>query len=212
MIAKRSRIVSTPTWIRCISIALCSLTFVEVADAYSPVRKRELTIAFDNIRDYPNYDFYLKYGYRENGGYRSLHLKLIERDPIRFTLKEKQISELNEFYLLAVPQNKFIVAPAGKGHTDQWIRLVPEGMLQVGPLLTREGLTFPQNHPRPIRFAVTIDNGKLNAEHINWHTWETITAEIIWLSPFILFAAVVLGLVIRAWQNNRRARLAGSEG
>ena len=202
---------STQIGIRIIGALLLALSFVGFANAYSPVRKRDLTIAFDILRDFPDYDFYLKYGYRENGGYRSFHLKLIEHDPIRFTLKEKQISELNEFYLLAVPHGKDIAAPAGEGHTDQWIRFVPEGMLQVGPLLTREGLTFPQNS-RPIRFTVSISNGKLNAEHINWHTWETITTEIIWLSPLLLFAVVVLGLVIRAWQNNRRARLAGSDG
>ena len=196
---------SMPIWFRTISSVLIALTFVGASEAYSPVKKHDLTIAFDNLRDYPDYDFYLKYGHRENGGYRTLHLKFIGPEPIRLTLREKEISEVTEFYLFAVPRDKQVSAPPGKGHTDEWIRNVPEGTFQVGPLLTRDGLTFPQRRLR-IRFAVTIDNGKLNAEHINWHTLETITAEIIGYLPLALVVAVFVGLVLRAWQNNRRTR------
>lgn len=194
-----------PIWIRTIGGVLIVLTFVGVAEAYSPVRKRELTFAFDNLRDYPDYDFYLKYGYRENGGYRTLHLKRIGPEPIRLTLREKEISEVTEFYLFAVPRDSRVSAPTGKGHTDAWIRAIPEGTLQVGPLLTRDGSTFPQHRPRPIRFAVTIDDRKLNAEHIGWHTWEVILAEIVNCSPFVLFVAVFMCVVLRAWRNRQLA-------
>ncbi len=200
---------STSIWIRTIGNALIALTFVGAAEAYSPVKKHDLTIAFDNVRDYPDYDFYLKYGHRENGGYRTHHLKFIGPEPIRLTLREKEIREVTEFYLFAVPQDRQVSAPKGKGHNDEWIRNVPDGTFQVGPLLTRDGLTFPQRRLR-IRFAVTINNGKLIAEEIGWHTWETITAEIIGYLPLALVVAVFVGLVLRAWQLNRRARLAGS--
>jgi hypothetical protein len=110
-------------------------------------------LRFDNLADYPQFDFYLKYARGPGSPYASPHLVPVQSgEAVRVT---EGSGRTTQFFLLAVPHGE--KPPAPRAGPD-WLREVPAGCLQSGPL---QGIGLGAGYLVPYR--VSIADGALDA-------------------------------------------------
>jgi hypothetical protein len=106
---------------------------------FYPERNLHIQLCFENLDDYPEYDFYLKYGRSQRDPLRKLYLTRVTSG--EFVRLEGEGLQLTPVYLLAVPQGKQPAQPGKhcwKGHhrhAEGWLQFPKlAGALQSAPL------------------------------------------------------------------------------
>jgi hypothetical protein len=141
---------------------------------------------FDNLSDYPDFDFYLKYGHARGNPYAG-HLGTVRSgDPFR---EFEGTGRKTEVYLLAVPHGR---KPPPPRNDHAWFTEVPEGCLQSAPL---EGTN--QEAGALVSYRVRIQDGKLEVtrQSMEWEPGEWVLARPIF-SCFSIHVAVVCVIVV----------------
>jgi hypothetical protein len=96
--------------------------------SFFPESDIDIRVRIENLGDYPNYDFYLKYGISPGNPYVGLHLTKVEANTlIQLEGKGRRITEV---YLLAVPRGQAAVPPQASPNDDKWLRDPQAGALQ----------------------------------------------------------------------------------
>jgi hypothetical protein len=153
------------------------------------------TMRFDNLADYPDFDFFLKYCYGPGNPYGSPYLTPIRAGEV-FRLKGGP-GRRTEVFLLAVPRGQ--QPPVGKDGPDS-LWETPAGCLQSAPL---DGTYAERGWLVPYR--VHIENGKLEAamQPGEWLAGEWSSS---WLQrlPYILVPVALCAAL--GWLGVRLAR------
>lgn len=191
--------------------ALSSLSLASrpaVADI-GPYRPLDIRVRFENLADYPAYDFYLKYGLGRGNPYVSLHLTRAESGAERRL--EGEGNWMTEVYLLAVPhgQQPPPAPPVGTEKGREWLEEVPSGALQSDPLPGKTpGSRLSGGKARkPVSYRVRIDGGRLQVDCTDEQTIEgnnPAGADSWWAVPAGLVACAVLAVGGLVWLSRAR--------
>jgi|SRR5579871_2250079 len=178
-------------WFLLVILAIFGSTGIVHGDAGFPslIDEGSVTLRFENLADYPAYDFYLKYGEGPGNPYADLHqIRIVPGEVIR---PFKGTGRRTSVYLLAVPQGQKPPAPTGGN-----LSAAPDGCLQSGPL---DGTYFGSGYLVPYR--VRIADGKLDVtmQPREWLAGEWSLWWLKFLPCFVVplaFCAALLGMVI----------------
>lgn len=153
-----------------------------------------VTLRFDNLADYPDYDFYLKYGAGNGNPYAGPHLVPVHAgEAVRAFDGSRRRTEI---YLLAVPrgQQQPAVSPS-----HDWITQVPPGCLQSARL---DGTYAGSGYLVP--YDVRIGDGALEAIAqpsellpVEWSSW--------WLKQLPCIAVPIAFCAVLGWLGARIA-------
>ena len=150
---------------------------------------------FENLADYPDFDFYLTYAHGPGNPYGSPHLSRIRSGE---TFRQFEGSGRNGgAMLLAVPKGK---PPPSVARDRDWFEKVPPGYLRSTLL---EGTHLGEGYLVPYR--VRIDKDKLE---VTMQTPEIQPGEmtVSWLKRLPWIAVPVVLCVALAWLGVRMAR------
>jgi hypothetical protein len=100
---------------------------------FGPRPTLNIQVRFENLEDYPRYDFYLKYGLGTGNPSGFFHLTRVH--PATLTLLEGNGSRMTEVYLLAAPRGQSVSPPQGQ-MDNKWLTEAPSGALRSTPLPT----------------------------------------------------------------------------
>ncbi len=95
-------------------------------------RDLNFRVRFENLDDYPAYDFYLKFSLGAGTPYASPHLTKVNSG--RPTQLQGQGNRLTEVYLLAVPHGQEVGRPPTVADGGKWLSDIPSGGLQSDSL------------------------------------------------------------------------------
>lgn len=115
-------------------------------------------VQFNNIDEYPDYDFYLKYRHRDKGP----KLDKVESG------KEMVLAPgyvFGEVFLIAVPRGQALVAP--KEGTQEWLLDAPDGGLQSNRLEGKEGAPLKTGYA--VAYRVQVKDGRLHIHCVDTH-------------------------------------------
>jgi hypothetical protein len=167
----------------------------------------DLTLTFQNLADYPDYDFYLKYG-RSNGNPRSKFFltKVEPNSPTRLAGEGRHRTDI---YLLAMPRGQRISVPEN-GQAD-WLSAVPSNGLQSTPLkgspagdaLGNDSAATYQVKINASQLEVKCTEAKSTASHEG--AWILAVLGVICAAVPIAAGVVVVLLIVRS----KRKRTAG---
>jgi hypothetical protein len=139
---------------------------------FLPERQLQIQLCFENLDDYPEYDFYLKYGRSAHAPLRHLYLTRVSSG--EFVHLEGQGLHLTPVYLLAMPRGQQPSLPDkhcrhGRRGGEHWLKFAPDGGLQSTPLIGPDPaspLVVGVEGSRVV-YRVTIENGQLEATRVS---------------------------------------------
>jgi hypothetical protein len=155
---------------------------------------------FDNLSDYPAYDFYLKYGHGRGNPYASPHLGAVRSgEPFR---NFEGTGRTTPVVLLAVPHGQ--TPPPLREHPD-WYDKAPEGCLQSAHL---EGVHEGAGALVPYR--VRIQDGKLEVtrQPTEWEPREWVLQRPFSSVGLAAVCVLVVWFGVRFLRRAQRARAA----
>ena len=198
---------------RFVSLITCGvglvLAMANDANAYKPATNIDLRIRFENLQDFPEHTFFLKF--RRGSSYeRNESLQLIELKPGSATAIVA--SHIGDVFLLALPRGQKIEVP--EAVSDEWIRFVPPGALQTAALTTvpkgRKLPGHPGDHRRrnsEIVYRVRIDAAAIEATCVDWISFDPPPSnDWIVFAVLAIFAAGVLWFLARSLRQSLRNR------
>jgi hypothetical protein len=103
-----------------------------LADAGLPQPGVTPRFRFENLADYPDYDFYLKYGHGSGNPYASQFVTKV--NPATTVALEGNGSRVTPVVLLAVPHGRLTPEPAGASVATSWVAKSEDGVLQSDPM------------------------------------------------------------------------------
>jgi hypothetical protein len=143
-------------------IVLAALAGRGLADVAIPGQTRKdlvIQIRLENLDEYPQWDFYLKYGLSRGNPYGAHHLTRMHSGVS--TRLEGKGNRLTEVYLLTVPAGQSIRLPTAEWDRD-WLTDLPKGALGQAMLLR-----FQESEDlREYRYRVRIEDGKLHVDKL----------------------------------------------
>jgi hypothetical protein len=150
-------------------------------------------LRFDNLADYPDFDFYLKYARGPGNPYGSPYLAQVRSGEV-FHQFEGSGRKAQEVFLLAVPRGQHPPSPQ-RGH--EWLMEAPPGCLQSSPL---DGTNVEAGYL--VRYRVQVQDGRLEVakQGTDWLLGEWL---LQWLPCFVVPLAACLAA---AWLGVRIAR------
>ncbi|HYV36320.1 MAG TPA: hypothetical protein VE988_11485 [Gemmataceae bacterium] len=185
-----------PVWFAAVvSLAACLTSCSPaVADVigFWPRRDLDVRVRFENLSDYPNHDFYLKYGLGSGNPNAGLHLTRIQPDSV--TRLEGNGSRATELYLLAVPRGQKVEQPPTGPDNRKWLTTSSNGAaLQSWPF---PDMQLEDLNGYTLVFRVRIDQDRLEVTLVRsqapipW-TWIGVAtslgiavAGIVWIRRF----------------------------
>jgi hypothetical protein len=173
----------------------CALTASARADVgFAPRFDLDLHVCFENLDDYPEYDFYLKYGLSRG---RPLPHLLPMRSGV-MTKLEGQGDRFTGAFLLAMPRGTPAPVPADE---KDWLHTVPPGAIQSGLLReVSEGIGSIET-----TYRVRIDGNRLVVEHVGSRS---LGSRICWVGGGICLGVTALAIGLAAiliWLRRSRA-------
>lgn len=137
-----------------------------------------LTLLFENVTDYPNYDFYVKHEADGRPHWGGLLDKVEPGKVIRLTGRR----DLGHVFLIAVPRGQVIEAP--KEHKEGWLHNAPAGGLQSQPLKGDDaGFSLNVYSGYDVAYRVRIEDNRLEVDWVK----SSLSSETIlgWIMLFV---------------------------
>lgn len=129
----------------------------------------EFQVHFENLDDYSNYDFYLKFRTGRGEVVAWPQLKRVKTAGPTHLGRYRWISNV---HLLAVPRGQRVpTPPLDREYGNGWLAKIPEGALQSGPLAGDSSGTplGEQFNGHTIRYRVDITGGRLEVSLVKDH-------------------------------------------
>jgi hypothetical protein len=158
-------------------------------------------LRFDNLDDYPDYDFYLKYGIAQGNPYAGLRLmKLTAASTL--TKLEGEGRRLTLVYLMAVPRGRAVAPPPPLSQDVSWLNAAPEGAIQ-SELRWKDDYQLDNHNGCSAFYRISLDGKQLTA---TWVGGEEPPATSPW--RWAAFAGIALSVIIAViglvWIKRRR--------
>jgi hypothetical protein len=175
-------------------IALLSLPAAARPDAGLPRFNLDIKIRFENLDEYPDHDFYLKYGLSRRNPTDGLRWTKLDSGAL--TQLEGPGDQKTAVFLVALPRGT-PPPPVPKENRQDWLAKAPPGGLQSAAL---QGV----GNGSEITYRAHIDGDTLSAEFVDsvnpfWRTVMLICGSCC-LTVFILGSVVTVFLVWWLWR------------
>ncbi len=172
----------------------------DMAPRIFPEGNLDIHVMFENLGDYPEYDFYLKYGL---GPGRPPALQyyltpMVAATPIRL---EGRGSSMTAVFLCAVPRGKRLPDPPDWRDTKtDWLRSPPEDGLQSEALPTgmENGMVSAHEDGHQIVYRISIEGKRLRTILVA----DTVPGRSAWLAGIGL--SVTLAIPVIVWLRRSR--------
>ena len=169
----------------------------------------DIRVVFENLDDYPAYDFYLKYGLANGNPYGAWHLTRVY--PAAVTVLEGEGRRLTSVHLLAVPHGQTVPAPPPPPKwpppPGNWLTDHPPDTLQAEWLPAERGVLMENDSGYLYRYTVSVGDGRLEVTCVGWKApkgWATILHDV---GPIRLLAMWAASSRLTAsswhWQSGR---------
>jgi hypothetical protein len=175
-------------------IALLALPGSARPDAGFPQSNLDIKFRFENLDQFPEHDFYLKYGLSRGNPMAGLRWTKLESGTL--TKLEGTGTRVTSVFLVALPRGT-PPPPPPKGDRDAWLHKAPAGGLQSEPLLA--------NNDLEVTYRAHIDGETLHAEFVHSaNPWQRtlmliggscLTAVVLFIVALVL---LVRWLLVRA--------------
>jgi hypothetical protein len=152
-------------------------------------------LQFENLADYPDWDFYVVYGHGPGNPAASPHrAQVYGNEPFRAPFERNE--RVGPVVLLAAPHGVTPPTPRYSGTDTDWFRVAPPGCIQSNPL------SVPRDASSVLAYSVRLGDNKLNVTlkpgSYMTRDGNDLTTIVSTIIIFIGLAIVVTWLVLRS--------------
>jgi len=163
----------------------------------------EIHVRFENLDEFPGYDFYLKYGLSPGNPY-ALVLDKVPRETA-FGVSNHRVMPITPVHLLAVPRGQEVAQPPRPA--GDWLTEVPGNGMQSPPLTASaaETLLSADFHQAEVVYRIRIDGNRLEAVWVATH--ESKTGGLVCIGVALSTSVTAAFFLWRRYRPGRSARL-----